>query len=468
MEKQKTAVNGEVAQFGTIRGHERSGGWEFTVTDAIRYLGVDAEDVKGPESDRAVIVFNEPSDGSIDGVLKRGSDIPDGRGAKNARSLIAADQSLSLWLNEETLHDIGVDCDIENGVPPIIDLWAGDGMISIRQPQTKEVAVEKNPNIALYSLPDQIRADFEAIELEGYSVEEWADERDLARPETSENLPEHYIRNNVERAKAELDDDTIAALKAGETLEGDEVMVDLLPVDTVQIRKADGKSIVGVTEAVRRALPEEEHGKPTTITYSKMGWIAPGALDTYEDNDEAPTGYGNERVRKMDVRPSVPDVDEDDAKYKYRVKIPDPVLADLGYDPDDIEGETIVVYSGEETADKAGAIAFEKPDTQQLTVEEPDLIEQDTTWNDARVIASDAREAVQAALASPRDTEEALETEFDALADDHEMWPFEDADELKSIASPSATTATGEEATNEIANILIPRIADRDASAAAE
>jgi hypothetical protein len=170
----------------------------------------------------------------------------------------------------------------------------------------------------------------------------------------------------------------------------------------------------------------------------------------------------------MDVRPSLSDADEDDAKYKYRVKIPDPVLADLGYDPDDIEGETIVVYSGEETADKAGAIAFEKPDTQQLTVEEPDLIEQDTTWNDARVIASDAREAVQAALASPRDTEEALQTEFDALADDHEMWPFEDADELKSIASPSATTATGEEATNEIANILIPRIADRDASAAAE
>lgn len=335
--------------FGAVRGYEESGGWSFTLTDPLKHMGVTDEMLTS--GDDPVIVFDRPDDAhgnphnELMGVLKMG--ITDGRGATNARKIMGMNLpngSYRLRFTDDALNEIGVNCDIDTGDPPVIEVWAGDGVISLSPLHSEQVAVTESPHTALHVLPDQLREDFEAVELDDYTAAEWAEERGLTDTADSTYDPEYYINNNVKKAKQKLGSGTVDALKSaaesGDLSEETELLT--VPIQRAQLVDTSRGATyrLTVTEAVKRALPEDEWGKSAVVYFDPLSGIVGGEIETFESKEETPQGAGRENLRRLQY---------EEAADRYQLRLPQSAVKELGYDPDEDAGEYINIFAGDHT-----------------------------------------------------------------------------------------------------------------------
>lgn len=379
-----------IEKYGTVAARRTPPEWMVSVTEPVRRIlnNIDHETVNDADDpvralkksdERAVFIFNEPNDGRIDGVIKIGSDVPTGRSAKNARAITVNNTSLNIWFTSEEFESLGVDLGADANLTPVVEIWGGDNILSIRSPRVKEIAYHQSPEIGLYELPKQMREDFEAVHLGEYTAEEWAAERGLQKLEQGEPGRQRkvVVERNVNSAIKRLGDDVVSTLETrgeidDDEMHGEEVTRDFLPAGSAQIRTDRTGYRVSITDAVRMALPDDEHDQPMSIMYDTLNggqWGVPAPIEVYDTDEQAATGRGSDRVRKIQVTESVPG--ESESGYKHRVKLPETVLELLGYDLSHVDNKSINMLALEDER----AIAFERPPRQTITVPEIEIVE---------------------------------------------------------------------------------------------
>jgi hypothetical protein len=347
------------------------------MTQPLSYLGVTAEMLDGDQE--AAIRFNEPASGIMTGVLKIGEAIRGGRKYQNQRKVAVNNTSLSIVMSDDELQDLGVDCDHEAGIPPIVEIWAGDGAIVFKTVEDREITVETVDH-ELAKLPERMREDFIAVEVEGRDPADVAEERGSTytmSPEGTDNEYEYSaagnVKQNVEKAKQLLSDPE-AAIEAKQEQTAEQEALTFTPVERVEI--IDGGEeynsySVALTKTVREALPDDATGAEATELSlhfqpeAATEGVIPTSIDTGED---AQKGRGRPRIRKVNVKNG--DTNSDSvtpAELAYSVKLPEIVIEELGFDLDDPTGEYVSTLASE------GSIVFERPQTRAFMIEEPEL-----------------------------------------------------------------------------------------------
>lgn len=353
----------------------------FTLTDPLEAAGVDRSDPN------AAVVFNDVDDeGILIGEIRDADEVGTGKNSANVRAVATnnnagrspnAKASLSLLLNAEWMDDMGVDIDAENDNRAILNVFASeDGYIAFQKLREREVAHESIDD-RLYELPTQIRKDYVAVVEEGYTADEWADERGLTRNEDSESEvydAAYYVRQNVEKAKDILNDPD------GEGRDLDEQDVETNEGTIVRVLKttlnqhSTGGFRVEATAAIERALrnePDKLNADKMGIEYDYMSFddMVPGVIETGE---AVQSGVTNERWGSVDDHATTPPgMDEmPDDMHAFRVLVPQRVLEELGYDLDNADDAPIDVWGGD------GMIAFSPPKMIQLSFPSPVPAEQ--------------------------------------------------------------------------------------------
>lgn len=363
----------ELMQFDAATGFRGDGIWRFTITKPMDYLGISVDDIKAGAN--AVIRFNEPDteNQQMTGLVEVDSDIPAGRAAVNHRKITYSSTSLSFTLSDETLSQLGVSFDVEAGIPPVIDIWAGDGAFMVKSVTTETYPVRQMSD-PLQILPTQMRADFEAVEFGNYTLEEWADERGLARPETSDNLPEHYIRRNITEASDRLKDLGVDIDDLTPPADADREEITFKHIGRVKLQKYDSGSgeehRINLTAAIREALPEAKLDGPISLEYDLTEYygthdepelgVVPAFVATGEEANE---GRGRKVTDTLQYA-------EDNNGHSFRVRVPNDVLEALGYSVDTAAGEYITVLAGTES------LLFEPVDKRTYRIDDPGVVEQ--------------------------------------------------------------------------------------------
>lgn len=376
---QSERITAEQQQYNATTGFTNSAdndGYLFTLTQPLRDLGVELD------GESKSIVFNDPSDGRLSGVVADSDEVGEGRGGKNVRKIRQGD-SLLVFIRNDELEEIGVEFDPDDGILPVVNVYAGDGVITFETIQFEEVDLgmqtlekgEAEIDRKLMMLPEKMRQDYIAVVEEGKSPEEWAEERDLAATETSPNLPENYIKQRVETAKSKLDDvegEGRPRFKRGGRKK------EILQVGRRPIAVHKDSYRVYITDAVKRAVPESEWSEVTGIEYipdsiKDFGKLFGGIV--MEDEGGNFDGRSNPRVNSI-TRASPNDGYEGSSFYVY---VPKDKLEALGYDLAEIERRyanndplQIKIHAGSRMV---GFGHDDGPDTRTIEVPQPSVVD---------------------------------------------------------------------------------------------
>jgi hypothetical protein len=350
------------------------------MTQPLNYLGITAEMLDGDQE--AAIRFNEPAAGMMSGLLQKGTDVAGGRSYANQRKITVNTTSLSIVMSDAELQDLGVDCDHNAGIPPIVEVWAGEGGLILKTVEDREISVETVDH-ELAKLPEKMREDFIAVEVEGRDPTEVANDRGLstftASPEGTDKEYEYSaagnVKKNVEKAKQLLANPE-AAIEAKQEQTAEQEALTFTPVERVQINDSgEGYNAysVALTKTMRAALPDDATGAEATeisLHYQPNAateGVVPTSVDIGEQAQS--TGRGRPRIRKVNVKNG--DLNSDAVTpddLAYSVKLPDLVIEELGFgDGDDPTGEVLSTLAADDS------IVFERPPTREFRIEEPEL-----------------------------------------------------------------------------------------------
>lgn len=380
----------EATCFDTVTGIESGGdGWRFTVTEPLRHLGIPVGD--GSDEMTASIKFNPPADGLLTGVVKTGDDVSDGRSDSSQSQCVITDKTAVIYISNTRLSQLGCPTD----TPPTLEVWAGDGAIIFKPIEEIEYSINELSTDPLSDLPDQVREDYIAIVEEGKSPAEWAEERGLNRnpqywavniedektkPSDEYGIEGHesqspkydakyYITRNVEKAKRHLDAhrESVATTTQVSPFTASPVDVDetkrtvsFTNTGLTKLHLDQGTYRVSLTPAIRNALPDFQLDSEISLKFD---------LDHYYDSlvpahvvtgSNAKDGRGRRDWRKVTDTGN----NSDTTGHIYRVRLPDPVLNELGYETENgaAVGEYINILAGDRI------VAFQQPITKTYTI----------------------------------------------------------------------------------------------------
>lgn len=376
----------EVEHIDTVRFRPADGGWRATVTDAMKHLGLEADMIateNDPEGVDVGIRFNEPDPdhGQLTGVLVTDDNLEGGRTYRNQRKVWLSGTAMNLVLSEAMLNNAGIECDRESDVPPVAEMWAGEGVFILKSVEMRDIE-KATVNHELDRLPDQMREDWIAVEVEGQSPAEVADERGLKTPEPSPETvdktyqyPGQQVKENVKKANKILDDRREDAIEAVNSARESEEALFKPAERSVITTTAPNVYSLSVTDTIRQALDDDVSGEDAVKVSLKFDpdAAADGVVPAHVlTGDGAMGGHGKSLVRKVNAKEPAPDYMPDDGEltpehHRYSVKLPEAVISELGYDPDDPVGEHIATLTSD------GAVAFEPNQKDVVEVTPPEL-----------------------------------------------------------------------------------------------
>lgn len=154
-------VQDDFTQIQRATGIRRTGGYHFTVTQLLDYVGV-------AEGDDAVIRF-EPSDKITSGLTGHvlTGDVDGGRSDPHNRKIQWGGETATIYLSDQTIRQLGVSFDPEKN-PPTIELWASGDAIMVKAPATSYILD------VLDIFPERVRSDYREVVLGETDIETWA------------------------------------------------------------------------------------------------------------------------------------------------------------------------------------------------------------------------------------------------------------------------------------------------------
>jgi len=185
----------------TVSGEVADKGRRFTVTDALSAAGYTNEMVK--END-LYVHFNQQPGGGLVGAVVRDQDIPDGM-YHEYHKIFHAPYSFRIYFTHEQLNGYGFESDEDGDRPVIFDTWGGSGAIALLPMDIRQIIVERELNHPLEALPKRMRDDYLAVEKEGYTPRELAEEYAKEMESSVSNI-EWNIERNVEEADRRLNE----------------------------------------------------------------------------------------------------------------------------------------------------------------------------------------------------------------------------------------------------------------------
>jgi antitoxin component of MazEF toxin-antitoxin module len=287
--------------------------------------------------------------------------------------------SLAVRIPNEQLEAIGIDfsTDPEDKDPPVVNVFAGDDVLTIEPLRTQEVEISMDES--LHMLPEKMRQDYKAVVEDGKTPSEQAEDRGFEKPENpgvsggvGTADPKYHIERNVEEAKRRLNDPE----GEGRPEEGSERTAELVRVSRQRIREIDPAGFrTRITTALRRALPDsadtpwydaDEIGLEFDLMTAHDIGILPAVVETRPDK----IGNGREDDRWMRVEETSPQPGK--MNKSFRVRIPKSALTALGYNPDHADGAPIDVWAGSENG---GSIALSPPESRTIVIDKPEAID---------------------------------------------------------------------------------------------
>lgn len=365
------STHAELEQFGMFHGHIGEDNISvFTLTGPLSAaLGVDA--ATGKERENALsgkdigVVFNDPVEQNggtlVTGVVKIGEEIEDGRTYSNQRRVSMNKGSLQMRLPVSMLEAL------DAGDPPVIDVWAGDGVIQFKTVQPDEIAVGEGA-YELSKLPDRILQDALAVIGEGKDPGSWGVERGLSEETTK--APRYVVQDNIERAEEILGgrDQLERAVDEYQSRSDTEEVV-IVHTGQTEIRGTDTGNFLPITSAIQEALadPTDAIGAVSDGTGASLHFHPkeggseeiPSRIETGAD---AQTGTGLARAI---------DGAESNDGQRFQIRMPDAILRELGIDPDNADGERVILRAAEDH--KMPMIVLSRPNRETREVPEPEL-----------------------------------------------------------------------------------------------
>jgi hypothetical protein len=192
--------------------------------------------------------------------------------------------------------------------------------------------------------------------------------------EESTKSPATVVEDNIKRAENLLGGRDQLELAVEEfTARSDTETAVIVHAGRTKVRNPDDEynqysNFVSITSAVREALadPEEAIGAVSDNSGASLAFDlnggAPGSVPAFiEMGEDAQTGTGLSRAI-------------DGNSQRFQVRMPDTVLRELDIDPENADGERLILYAAEDH--ELPTIVFDRPEHESRIVEEPELIGQ--------------------------------------------------------------------------------------------